>query len=102
MEEEEQLPLARMISINKPSFWIFFGVCLALYITEWVLTRDTVRTNAFSVSQVVLLLAMFIGLILNIIAASIKNESLVRNFMICTYFFEIASVIAAAFLVFLP
>jgi UDP-N-acetylmuramyl pentapeptide phosphotransferase/UDP-N-acetylglucosamine-1-phosphate transferase len=46
--------------------------------------------------------AIFIGLLLNIIAVSVKKRTLVYNIMIVTYFFEVASVIALAFLIYMP
>ena len=101
-KEDEQLPLARMIAINKPSFWIFIAACFVLQVCEWQLSHNTGLTDGVVMNQIILLAIMFTGLLLNIIAIRIKDKPFAPNFMICTYFFEVAGVLAAAFLIFMP
>jgi hypothetical protein len=101
MKDETPLPLTRMISINKPSFWIFLTVCFILYVCAWQHDRLS-ADELVSLNSMLITGAIFIGLLLNIIAVSVKNRTLVYNIMIVTYFFEVASVIALAFLIYMP
>ncbi len=110
-KEEQQLPLARMVTINKPWFWIFLGACLVLYICSWQYTQNLIMSQSdhgrtilqfVSNSHIIILCVLFVGLVLNVIALNLKGKPIERNFMICTHFFEVAGIIAAALLIFLP
>ena len=93
MKDEAPLPLARIVSINKPSFWIFLAACFVLYVYEWQYNYDRVTAQMVILNHMLIICTIFIGLLLNVIAAGIKNKEGVRNLIICTYFFEIASVL---------
>ena|ERR1700761_3741093 len=107
---QDQLPLARMVTISKPSFWIFLFACMVLYVCSWQYTQGLITEQpdhgrdilqfVYS-SHIIILCVLFVGLLLNVIAHFIKGKPLERNFMIGTYLFEIAGVVAAAVMIFM-
>ena len=100
-EEEPPLPLARMATINKPSFWIFIGACISLYIYNKLTTPDNGSTKSYVLNNLFIFLAAFIGLFLNLIAQTVKNASLSRIFNIVCYTFQITSLALLATKIFL-
>jgi hypothetical protein len=100
MPEDTPLPLARMVSINKPSFWIFMGACLALYVSNKVLAPDTLDGSVIWTNDFIIMCVAFAGLLLNMVTVFIKDETLNHVFSIGSYIFEAAGIIVLAFLVF--
>jgi hypothetical protein len=101
MMNETPLPLARMATINKPSFWIFTGVCVLLYIFNKTNTPDTGDRSSYFSNNLYIWMATFTGLFLNLITMSFKNKKVNYIFNIICYVFEIASVILLAALIFI-
>jgi hypothetical protein len=95
-EEEQPLPLARMATINKPSFWIFIGACISLYIYNKITASDTVETKRYVLNNLFIFVAAFIALFLNLIALNVKNPAIKRIFNIACYTFEIGSLVLLA------
>jgi len=92
MTEYEPLPLARMATIKSPSFWIFFGACLLLYVYNKSLETTAADVIRYAKYGNYVCLAAFMGLFLNLAAGTIKNPQYNRRFMICCYLMEIAGV----------
>jgi len=99
MTEENPLPLARMVTINKPSFWIFIGACMLLYIYNKTITPDNGDRISYIQTGFFVWIAAFVGLFMNLIAGSIKNNKASRAFHIICYVFEIASVIVLGLMI---
>ena len=92
MTEDQPHPLSRMATIKNPSFWVFFGVCLVLYIYNKSATynaRDVLKYSRYS--NYVCIVA-FIGLFITLTADMIKKPRVNRLFMIFCYLFEVVSV----------
>ena len=89
MTEDEPLPLARMATITKASFWIFLVACVALYIYNKAITPDNGDNRLFYINTgYVIIGAAFIGLFLNLITSSIKGSRVNRAFNLACYVFE--------------
>jgi hypothetical protein len=101
MPDETPLPLARMATINKPSFWTFIGVCISLYIYNKIIAPGTGDLAPYVLNGFFIFLAAFIGLFLNLIAATIKSQAINRIFDIICYIFEMASLLLLAARIFL-
>jgi hypothetical protein len=99
MTEETQLPLARMVTINKPSFWIFIGACILLYIYNKFTAPDTGDRIAYILKGFFVLGAAFIGLFLNLVTDAIKNVKFKRVFAIVCYVFEAVSIILLSLMI---
>jgi len=89
-EEEPPLPLARMATINKPSFWIFIGACISLYIYNKIAAPVTGDMKPYVLNGLYIFVAAFIALLLNLIAQSVKKPGISQIFNIVCYTFEIA------------
>jgi hypothetical protein len=100
MTEEEPLPLARMATINRPTFWIFLGVCILLYIINKFLTPDTSDRSAYGLNDILIMSAAFVGLLLNLLTMYVKKEALSRKLNIACYIFEVAGIVLLMFMVF--
>lgn len=98
--EDDPLPLARMATINKPSFWIFMGACLLLYICSKLLTPDTVVDPVLGSNDLFIIGAAFAGLFLNLITSYTNDQPQKRILTLCCYIFEAGSVIVLAYMVF--
>lgn len=96
MNEDESLPLTRMVSIKSPNFWIFLGICGILYF----FTKFVAVNPGYSFYSDCVGLAAFIALFLNILAGSLKNPSATRAIYICCYVFEAISTIILGLLIF--
>ena len=96
MDEKASLPLARMATIRKPTFWIFIAACMLLYICNKLAKPDTNLLAGYQTTETFILAAAFAGLFLNLIMAAIKNRPVTRVFNIICYGFEIASVVVLA------
>jgi hypothetical protein len=100
MDEETPLPLSRMATINKPSFWVFIGICLALYVINKIITPDTLYSQFVEPKDMLIIGAAFVGLILNTLIELINKKPLVRVLTVSCYIFEVISVVVLAILVF--
>ena len=99
MTEETPLPLARMVTINKPSFWIFIGACISLYIYNKFTTPDTGDRIAYIVMGFFVLGAAFIGLFLNLVSDAIKNVKIKKVFAVTCYIFEAVSIVLLSLMI---
>jgi len=100
MPEEKSLPLARMVTINKPSFWIFIVCCMVLYVINKTLTPDTLDNSFVNPNDLVIMGVAFAGLLLNLVCLYINDERLSRIFTISCYVFEAIGIIVLGVLVF--
>jgi len=61
-EEEPPLPLARMATINKPSFWIFIGACILLYIYNKIVAPDAGDAKPYILNSLFIFVTAFVAL----------------------------------------
>ncbi|MFD0765541.1 hypothetical protein ACFQZI_11820 [Mucilaginibacter lutimaris] len=97
----ESHPSARLVSISKPAFWVYWIVCLVLYVVNYLSTGkspDKFRTAGPSAA---ILVCVFIALILNIIENSILNTKIKRGLGVFNNVFMGASVVAIIALIIL-
>jgi hypothetical protein len=99
MTEETSLPLARMITINKPSFWIFMCACITLYIYNKYVTPDTGDRIPYLLKGFFVLGAAFVGLFLNLVGDAIKNTKFKKVFGIICYVFEAVSIVLLSLMI---
>jgi hypothetical protein len=92
MTEDQPHPLSRMATIKSPSFWIFFGACLVLYIYNKSATYNAGDIMKYSRYGNYVCLAAFTGLFLTLAADMIKKTRVNRFFMIFCYLYELLSV----------
>ena len=93
-KDPESHPSARLVSIGKPTFWIYWIVCLVIYIANYVIANkspDKLRTAGPSAA---IFVCVFLALILNIIEASVAKPQIKKNLTLFNNVFMIASVIA--------
>jgi len=90
-----------MATINKPSFWVFIGACILLYIYNRANTPDTDDRTSYLLNNLFIWIATFTGLFLNLITISLKNKKVNYVFSIICYVFEIASIVLLAVLIFI-
>jgi hypothetical protein len=100
MKDEEPLPLSRMATINKPSFWIFILVCLCLYVANKMIAPDTLNSTFVEPHDLLIIGAAFTGLLLNILTISLSNKVVASTLTVICYLFEAISIVALCFLVF--
>ncbi len=68
-------PLARMVTINKPSFWIFLACCMFLYTcSKFTMPVNNDEIVAHVIYSNFVCIAAFVGLFFNLIAGVIKNK----------------------------
>ena len=102
MTEDEPLPLARMVTIKDPAFWIFLGVCIILYSYNKFFGIDKHAGDMiYSSYGDGVCMAAFIGLFLTIAAGLGKKPQAIRILNVCCYVFELASVIVLGVLIFI-
>jgi len=99
-EDEEPLPLSRMATINKPSFWIFILACLCIYVANKMIAPDTLDSTFVEPHDMLIMGAAFTGLVLNVLTISLTNQVLARTLTVICYFFEAISIVVLCFLVF--
>ncbi len=99
-EDEEPLPLSRMATINKPSFWIFILACLGLYVANKMIAPDTLDSTFVEPHDLLIMGAAFIGLVLNILTISLTNKILMGTLTMICYLFEAISIVVLCFLLF--
>ena len=90
-EDKDQLPLARMMSISKPSFWIYFTVYAVLFAYS-ILTAHTPMADWRMPSLIAL--CIFIALLLELVSQRVKSEKAVTLLTNACYIFEALSVVA--------
>ena len=101
MTEETPHPAARMATITRLSFWIFFGACILLYVYNQITASDSLVTKSHSLNNFVIFIVAFAGLFLNLISITIKNPATNRILNITCYVFEIGSIVVLGLLNFL-
>jgi hypothetical protein len=97
--EDRPLPLARMVSINKPSFWIFIGACILLYSYNKAITPDSGDLIKYVFTDNYIIGAAFAGLFLTLITGAAKNTKTKYVFGIVCYVFEIASLLLLSIMI---
>jgi hypothetical protein len=85
-----------MATINKPSFWLFIGACISLYIYNKIAGPVTGDMKPYVLNSLYIFVAAFIALLLHLIAQSVKKPAISRIFHIVCYTFEIASLTLVA------
>jgi hypothetical protein len=100
MTEDKPLPLARMATINRPSFWLFLVLCLALYSYNKFFNRDNQQIPGYSRNEIYILMAAFTGLFLILVTDAIKPPHLKRAFNIGCYIFEAVAILLLGIAVF--
>jgi len=100
MQNEKPLPLSRMATIDKPSFWIFILVCVGIYIINKVLAPDRLNSSFTHANDLPIIGAAFTGLLLNILTVSLTNRAVTHALTITCYVFEAVSIIVLLFLIF--
>jgi hypothetical protein len=102
MSEDKPLPLTRMVTINKPSFWIFIVACMVLYVSNKALTPDTLEDPFVNTNDLIIMGVAFGGLLLNVIGLYINDTQLNRIFTTSCYVLEAIGIIVLGILVFAP
>ena len=99
MDEEElaPLPLSRMRSINKPSFWVYIAACMASYTI--ILLNYPYSVQRLRYSLMVAFCAFFV-LFIELISQWLKNKQLAHYLSITCYVFEIGSILFFSFIIF--
>lgn len=96
-EEKDQLPLARMMSISKPSFWIYFLACAILFTCG--LFKSHQPLTGWRVPSLIAI-CIFVALLLELISQRMKNEKTARFLATICYVFEAVSGIVFVFITF--
>jgi hypothetical protein len=99
MTDDNPLPLARMVSIKEPSFWIFIGACMLLYIYNKAITPDAGDVVKYISTGNYIIAAAFAALFLNVISGGVKSTKTKYIFGIACYVFEIAAVLSLLIMV---
>jgi hypothetical protein len=99
MIEDKPLPLARMATISRPSFWLFLILCLALYIYNKFFNPDNQQIPGYSRNEIYILMAVFTGLFLNLAGSAFKTPGVNRILNIGCYVFEIVSILVLGILI---
>jgi hypothetical protein len=97
-EEPDQLPLARMRTVSRPSFWLYFLACAILYIYITFTAHNPAsrwRHSAF------IAFGVFIALLLELISQWLRDQKKARFLVMACYIFEIASFITLVLIIFL-
>jgi len=99
MDEEEltPLPLSRMRTISKPSFWLYLLACMILY-TCLIFYSHRPMSN-WRYSSFVAFCAFFV-LLLELASQWVKNKRVAHYLGITCYVFEIASTLVFSFIIF--
>src|ERR1700759_1654754 len=101
-EELQSLKLSKMVSLNKPMFWIYLVACIILYIyNRNIVLRDTANIIGPANSDIIthtrhygiIGICAFTALFLELLATSIKNQPLTRVFTTICLLFEIISIV---------
>ena len=92
--------MAMMVTINKPSFWIFIGACIILYIYNHFIVPGNADIG-FNVAEAnYICITAFTGLFLNLISGAIKSNRVNRMATIFCYLFEVLAVLALGAMLF--
>jgi hypothetical protein len=94
-EEEDQLPTARMATITRASFWVYFTACTVLFVCSLLTPRHLMSDWAIPAA---IALCIFADLLLEIIRQR-QGESACLLLYIC-YGFEAISAVLFAIIVF--
>jgi hypothetical protein len=93
MTEDQPHPLSRMATIKSPSYWIFFGACVVLYVYNKSAESNASDILRYSRHGNYICLVAFIGLFLTLATDMIKKPQVNRFFMIFCYVFELVCVV---------
>src|SRR6478735_6008294 len=93
-KDTESHPSARLVSISKPAFWVYWIVCLVLYIVNYLSTGKSPGKFRTSGPSAAILICVFIALILNIVENSIVSTKIKRGLGVFNNVFMGASVVA--------
>src|SRR5437588_3329748 len=98
MDEEElaPLPLSRMRTISKPSFWIYIAACIVLYIS--LLLNYPYSVQRVRSSTMVAFCAFFV-LFIELVSQGLKNKWVLHYFNIISYVFETGSILFFLFII---
>src|SRR3569623_1756932 len=96
-EAHDQLPLAHMMTINRPSFWVYFIVCVVLFVCSVYLTRGPV--TGWKLPSAITL-SVFIVLTIELLSQRIKDLKIASWLVNACYLLETACVIAFVFILF--
>lgn len=97
MSEDGQLPCARMMTINRPSFWIYFIMCTVLIASY--LMRPFQRGFGWPTPSLIAL-SVFFMLFLELLSQRVKNERTGRLLVNACYILETGCGLAFLFAVF--
>ena len=97
-EETDRPPLARMRTINRPSFWLFILSCMALYTCGIFFVPQI--TASMAVTSL-LALCVFTALLLELVAQKIKNSKTAYYFTLACYVFEAFTIVTFALIIFI-
>ena len=87
-------PSARLVSIGKPMFWIYWAVCLVIYIANYIIAGKSPGKLRTAGPGMAIFVCVFLVLILNIIEASVANPQIKKSLTLFNNVFMVASVIA--------
>ncbi len=99
MDEKElaPLPLSRMRTISKPSFWLYLLACIILYV---YLAFNSHRPMSNWKYSSAIAFCAFLVLFLELVSQWTKNKRMAHNLSIACYVFEIASTMVFLFIIF--
>jgi hypothetical protein len=99
MDDKElaPLPLSRMRTVSKPSFWAYLVACMILYTYLLINYPYSVPRLRYSV---MVAFCVFFALFLELISQWTKNKRIAHNLSIMCYVFEIASTMVFLFIIF--
>lgn len=93
IKEETPLPLARMATIRKPTFWFFLAGCTALYIYNKVASPSVSIEDPYIFNGLLIFIAVFIALFLNLIGLYQRSKKATTICTITGYVFEALSLV---------
>lgn len=92
-KDTESHPSARLVSIGKPMFWIYWIVCLLLYVVNYLFTNPSpgkLRTTGVSA---LILVCIFVALTLNLIESYLSNKNIKSAFNMVNKLFMVGSLV---------
>lgn len=96
-EENDQLPLARMATISRPSFWIYFGVCAVLF--ACTIFREHEPFSGWMVPALIAI-GIFVVLFIELLIQHTKSEKTAKLLINISYILEAGSALVFLYLVF--
>ncbi|HTE01556.1 MAG TPA: hypothetical protein VK668_19850 [Mucilaginibacter sp.] len=96
-EEIDSLPLSRMTTINRASFWIYFLACTILF--SCAMLRPHKSVSGWMIPSLIGM-SIFVILFLELIGQHVKKKRLARLIGNICHILEAVSVIIFVFLIF--